>query len=133
MKIFFADTFYFVALLNQRDQHHEKAKQFRRGLTERLLTTELILIEVADRVAGGRGRRLIAGLFNDLRQSNDCEVIPSSEALEQGALDLYHKHSDKDWTLTDCTSFVIMRERGISEALTGDRHFKQAGFIAMLK
>jgi len=133
MKIFFADTFYFVALLNQRDQHHAKAKQFRRGLTERLVTTELILIEVADRIASGKGRRLVPGLFTDLRHSLDCEIVSWSESLLQAALDLYARHSDKDRTLTDCTSFVVMRERGITEALTGDRHFEQAGFIAMLK
>jgi predicted nucleic acid-binding protein len=49
------------------------------------------------------------------------------------ALDLYHRYQDKDWTLTDSTSFLIMRERGITEALTADRHFEQPGFIAMLK
>jgi predicted nucleic acid-binding protein len=45
----------------------------------------------------------------------------------------YHRHNDKKWSLTDCTSFVVMREMGITEALTGDTHFEQAGFVALLK
>jgi len=67
-----------------------------------------------------------------LRQSSSCEIIPVSSALFQGALDLYHERTDKEWTLTDCTSFLIMQEHGITEALTGDRHFEQAGFTALL-
>ena len=61
------------------------------------------------------------------------DVVPASRDLLDPALDLYHQHSDKQWTLTDCVSFVIIRERGVTEALTGDRHFEQAGFSALLK
>jgi predicted nucleic acid-binding protein len=53
--------------------------------------------------------------------------------LSDRALELYQQHADKEWTLTDCASFVVMRERGITAALTGDRHFEQAGFTALLK
>ena len=49
------------------------------------------------------------------------------------ALNFYHRHSDKEWSLTDCTSFIVMRDQGIKEALTGDKHFEQAGFVALLK
>jgi predicted nucleic acid-binding protein len=56
-----------------------------------------------------------------------------SSALLDQALELYHERDDKQWTLTDCTSFIIMRERSITEALTGDHHFEQAGFTALLK
>ena len=61
------------------------------------------------------------------------EVVSISAALWNEALELYHQHRDKQWTLTDCASFIVMRERGITEALTGDRHFEQAGFVALLK
>jgi predicted nucleic acid-binding protein len=133
MNIFFADTFYFVALLNQKDQYHGKATRFRRGLTARLVTAELILIEVADRLARGKARLLVPSLFQDLRDANDCEVVAFSDVLFKEAMDLYGRHRDKDWTLTDCASFVVMRARQIDEALTGDHHFEQAGFIALLK
>ena len=68
-----------------------------------------------------------------LRGAAACEILPASrDGLDQ-ALDLYHQHSDKGWTLTDGVSFVIMRERNLTDALTGDRHFEQAGFSALLK
>jgi hypothetical protein len=59
--------------------------------------------------------------------------VPASSGLFAQALDLYHQHRDKEWTLTDCTSFLVMRERDITGVLTGDHHFEQAGFTALLK
>ena len=60
-------------------------------------------------------------------------IIPADATLYQAGVDLYGQRSDKDWSLTDCISFVVMRQRGIVEALTGDHHFEQAGLIALLK
>ena len=53
--------------------------------------------------------------------------------LFDAGVELYVRRPDKAWSLTDCISFVVMREHGMNEALTGDRHFEQAGFIALLK
>jgi predicted nucleic acid-binding protein len=133
MKVVFADSFYFVALINLNDQHHKKTVAIHRRLRERLVTTDWVLIEVADALAKGKARPYVAGLVHDLRQSADCEVISFSEDLFDKALNFYDQHRDKHWTLTDCASFVVMQERGITEALTGDHHFEQAGFIPLLK
>jgi predicted nucleic acid-binding protein len=76
---------------------------------------------------------LVQPLITRWRHSPLSEVVPVSASLLNEAIELYHRYQDKAWTLTDCISFLIMRERGITEALTGDRHFEQAGFIAMLK
>ena len=65
--------------------------------------------------------------------TSTTSALWSSPAELDRALDLYHQHGDKKWTLTDCVSFVIMRERGVTDALTGDKHFEQAGFVALLK
>jgi len=59
-------------------------------------------------------------------------VVPLSEALFRQSFDLYRQRLDKEWGLTDCISFVVMQERGITEALTADHHFRQAGFLALL-
>jgi predicted nucleic acid-binding protein len=91
------------------------------------------LTEVADLLAKGGIRRYVMPLIRDLRESADCEIGAFSEDVFEEAQSFYDQHRDKQWTLTDCTSFIIMRERGITEALTGDRHFEQAGFIALLK
>jgi predicted nucleic acid-binding protein len=68
-----------------------------------------------------------------LRQAPACEVVPTSREVVDRALELYHQHGDKEWTLTDCVSFVTMRERGMTDALTQDHHFEQAGFRALFK
>jgi predicted nucleic acid-binding protein len=68
-----------------------------------------------------------------LRANPDVSVIACTEQLFQEGLDLYERRPDKDWSLTDCISFVVMKKAGISDALTGDHHFEQAGFTAILK
>jgi hypothetical protein len=90
-------------------------------------------MEVADALAESECRPRVREFVRHLRGSAACEIVPASRELLDRALDLYHQHADKQWTLTDCVSFIIMRERGVSEALTGDKHFEQAGFVALLK
>lgn len=133
MSVVFADAFYFVARLNRRDQHHERVLNFSRDFRARLLTSDWVLMEVADALAGSESRVRVRDFVLHLRQSSACEIIPASRDDLNRALDLYHQHSDKGWTLTDCVSFVIMRDRNVTEALTGDRHFEQAGFTALFK
>ena len=133
MNVVFADAFYFVARLNRRDQHHERVLKFSRDFRARLLTSDWVLMEVADALAGSESRARVQEFILHLRQSVACEIIPASRETLDRALDLYHQHADKQWTLTDCVSFVIMRDRNVTEALTGDKHFEQAGFIALLK
>ena len=133
MNTVFADAFYFVARLNRRDQHHERVVAFSREHRGFLLTTDWVLMEVADALAKSESRSRIRDFILHLRQSAGCEVVPASRDGQDRALDLYQQHADKQWTLTDCVSFVVMRERGISEALTQDHHFEQAGFIALFK
>ncbi len=133
MSVVFADAFYFVARLNRRDQHHERVLQFSRGFRARILTSDWVLMEVADALAESECRGRVREFILHLRQSAGCEIVPASRELLDRALDLYHHHADKKWTLTDCVSFVIMRERNVNDALTGDKHFEQAGFTALLK
>jgi predicted nucleic acid-binding protein len=60
-------------------------------------------------------------------------VVHVGAALEQQAWEYFKQHQDKEWSLVDCVSFVLMRQRGITEALTTDHHFEQAGFVCLLK
>jgi uncharacterized protein len=133
MNSVFADAFYFIARLNRRDPYHQRVVNFARDFRARLLTSDWVLMEVADALSDSVFRVQMREFIQYLRQNSGCEIVPASAALLNGALDLYHQHADKTWTLTDCTSFVIMRERGVTDALTGDRHFEQAGFNALLK
>ncbi|MEK7676665.1 MAG: PIN domain-containing protein [Verrucomicrobiota bacterium] len=133
MSLVFADAFYFVGRLNRHDQHHERVLAFSCGFRARLLTTDWVLMEVADALAKSECRPRIRDFILHLRQSPACEVVAASRELHDRALELYHQHRDKVWTLTDCASFVVMRERGLAAALTEDHHFEQAGFTALLR
>ena len=133
MSVVFADAFYFMARLNRRDQHHERVLNFSRNIRARLLTSDWVLMEVAGALAESECRGRVREFVLHLRQAAACEIVPASSELLDRALALYHQHADKSWTLTDCISFVIMRDRNVTDALTGDKHFEQAGFVALLK
>lgn len=59
-------------------------------------------------------------------------IVAASPELMHRGIELYEARSDKDWSLTDCTSFIVMQDRGLTDALTGDHHFEQAGFRPLL-
>ena len=131
----FLDTAFVYALVNTRDQWHEAAKGWERKLAQdqcRLLTTEFILLEIADGLAAVRFRIHAVRTLAALRTSPLVEIIPCSSQLFASALELYRNRADKDWGLTDCASFHVMSERGLSAALTADEHFRQAGFRPLL-
>ena len=133
MKVFFADAYYFVARINQDDQYHDRVIEFSKTMRANIVTTDWVLMEVADALAGSEVRDQLREYFLYLRSLPNCEVLEASRDLFDRALTFFHRHTDKDWSLTDCTSFIVMRDLGIKEALTGDKHFEQAGFVALLK
>jgi predicted nucleic acid-binding protein len=131
----FLDTAYVNALVNTRDQWHDAAVQWQRKLSaekRRLVTTEFVLVEIADGLAAVRFRGQAVQVIATLQASTLVEIIPASSQLFTAALELYRSRGDKDWGLTDCASFVVISERGLSEALTTDDHFRQAGLRALL-
>ncbi len=132
-RIVFADSYYFLALLNPRDAANAKARSITARLTSSLiLTTEFILLEVGNGLCRQSTRWLFDSFLSSIDQVNGVEVFPLTSLLYQEAVALYRKRPDKDWSLTDCTSFVIMEDRGITEALTADHHFVQAGFQVLM-
>ena len=104
-----------------------------RQLREPLLTTEWVLTEFADALAESTSRRLVLPFIRSLERDSQVTIIRASPELLQRGLRLYDERGDKQWSLTDCISFVVMEAEGITDALTGDRHFKQAGFRALLE
>src|SRR6476660_8141355 len=128
MKTVFADTFYFLALLNQRDPAHQKAVAASAPTDLSFVTTEFVLVELGDALRKPPVREEFQKVCALIKNTATCRVISaSSELYEQGS-DLYRIRTDKDWQLTDCISFVVMRAEKLEAALTGDRHFEQAGF-----
>ncbi len=133
MKATFADTFYFLALLNPRDPSHADAKAAGQHLSGRLVTTGYVLTEVADAFAAPRDRPRFLALLDILDADPSVTIVPASEELFRRGVDLYRQRADKDWPLTDCLSFVVMGDHGATEALTGDHHFQQAGYVPLLR
>ena len=134
MKTWFADTFYFLALRNPKDAANERAVKITQENPNRvILTTAWVLTEVGDALADPINRQGFLDLYHMLRQHPKAIIVfPDQDLFERG-VDLFEKRRDKEWSLTDCISFVVMKKRKIAAALTGDHHFEQAGFQALLK
>ena len=128
----FADTSYYIALLHARDDNHHKAKAYTDHFDGRMITTAWIVAELANALAKGANRRSFADLLHDLEGDERVQIRPASDDLFKRGLSLYLRRTDKDWSLTDCISFVVMEEMRLNDALTADRHFEQAGFTVLL-
>ena len=133
MNPYFADTFYYLALLNPSDQAHEHSLRVTAALDRPLITTAWILTEVADALCAPERRVAVAEFVDSVRADPAVELVPPTAELFARGIALFRGRPDKHWSLTDCISFVVMEERGIRDALTADRHFEQAGFVALLK
>lgn len=135
MKSVFADADYWVALLHPPEELHDRAKQISASLRPvRIVTSEMVLAEVLN-ILGSRGptiRNKACDAVRQLRENPNVIIIPQTSAQFGDALTFFCGHQDKNWAMTDSASFLIMRERGLTEALTHDHHFEQAGFVALL-
>jgi len=129
----FADTSFYAALVNPRDPYHSVAKRAAREFRDETFTTEYVLIELGNGLARSGDRPLFLSLLATVRADPATTIIPSGHEVFERGVNLYAQRMDKDWSVTDCVSFVIMRERGIIEALTADHHFEQAGFRILLR
>jgi len=128
----FADTSYFLALLSSNDPAHRRALAASRS-TAQVLTTEFILLEFGNACARAEDHADFLLLVDGMRASPHMRITPLSTELLDAGLARMRARPDKDWSLTDCVSFVVMEREGLRDALTGDRHFEQAGFSALLK
>jgi predicted nucleic acid-binding protein len=133
MRAAFADTFYFLALLDSAEARHAQAVEAARDRDLRLVTTEWVLAEFGDAYCHPNDRADFVSLYRSLANHPRVKIIPAETGLFQRGVDFFEQRPDKNWSLTDCLSFVSMRDEGITEALTGDKHFEQAGFTASLK
>ena len=127
----FADTFALIAWLNPRDQAHERVSSYLNGFTGRLVTTEWVLMELADALSAPEARGIVVNFLQAVRADSQFEVVGYESGAYQSGFDLIATRPDKSWSLTDCISFGVMNQRQLTEALTADHHFEQAGFRAV--
>ncbi len=136
MKRLFADTVYWIALTNSFDQYHTKAVEVSSALGDCcLFTTEAVLTEFLNALAdkGPAVRSAAVEMVEAIMSNSQVTVIPQSRRTFSRSLAFYKARPDKGYSLTDCGSMLLMRERRLSQALTTDRHFEQEGFVALLR
>jgi len=132
MTAVFADTFFYLALLNEDDLAHGRALAESK-VKRTIVTTEFILLELGNACSRADDHADFLALVQGMRASSRISITRLGSPLLERGLELMRSRPDKDWSLTDCISFVVMNEAGINEALTGDHNFEQAGFVALLK
>jgi predicted nucleic acid-binding protein len=131
----FLDASYAIALASSTDQHHERAVELAERIDaedRHLVTSRAVVLEIGNALSKLRYRAAAIVLLDAIERDPNLEIVPLSEELYRRSLELYRQHQDKEWGLTDCVSFAVMRQRSMTEALTTDDHFRQADFRALL-
>lgn len=128
----FADTYYWLALINPRDHAHEEALGLSQSLIRPVVTTEWVLTEVGDAMRQPANRPTFLKLLTDIANDPLTTVVRADHGWFERGIALYAARPDKKWSLTDCLSFAVMQEMGLSDALTGDGDFRQANFRILM-
>ncbi len=129
----FADTSYYLALVNPVDPRHERTVDLADNLLGRVFVTEFVLVELGNSLSKGSDRGVFLDLLEDLRTDDSTTIVPASGPLFQQGVGLFASRPDKEWSLVDCISIIVMKQRRLKEALTTDRHFIQAGYSALVR
>lgn len=135
MSAVFADTSYWFAIMNPTDQWHEAAVRAQASIGDRrIVTTEMVLTELLNSVSrlGAHQRATVSAMVRRLYANPKVTVVRQTGAQFEAALAYYEARLDKRWGHTDCASFLVMFENGITQALTADRDFAQSGFTMLM-
>lgn len=131
----FLDASYAIALASSTDQHHERAVKLAERVEAadgRMITTRAVVLEIGNALSKLRYRRAAVTLLDAIERDPNVEIVPLSAELYKEGLQLFYQYQDKEWGLTDCVSFSVMRDRNVTDTLTADSHFYQAGFRTLL-
>ena len=132
MKPLFADTSFYIAILNLQDSGHEAAVHWSQ-MRLPTIVTEFVLIELANFFPKAPARLRATEMIEGILRDSYTRIIPATHDLFQEGWILFRQRPDKEWSLTDCISFIVMENMELTEALTTDGHFSQAGFKALLR
>ena len=134
----FADTSGWGCLFDAAQTHHALAVNLYRNARlnhHKIITTNYVLTELVALLSSPLRfpRTQTIKLIKSLRDSPYIDILHIDLTTDQQSLDLFCQRPDKQWSLVDCSSFVVMQQRELHEALTTDHHFEQAGFTCLLK
>jgi len=136
MQLIFADTHGWLALSNKRDKFHQKAVITNKILIDQrkgFITSNFVLDETYTLILNKIGHKEAVKFGDMIRTTKLVKVVHVTEIIEERAWQLFKKYSDKEFSFTDCTSFVIMQQLNLKEAFTNDHHFEQIGFTILLR
>lgn len=130
----FLDTGFVLAWFNRRDQYHEVARKLAGSFLacRELWTTEAILLEVGAAFCSPGQRSIMTHLWDRFHSDPRCQLAAFNGVLLNRAMELFRNRSDKEWSLVDCVSFVVMTDEHLTDSLSCDQHFVQAGFRALM-
>jgi len=134
MKIIFADSFYWIALLSPKDTWHSRVIEWSQSYPDvSLVITDGIIDEIFAHFSkqGDILRGKVIELYQNILDEPNIQLIAYNQELRQAGIELYKKRPDKGYSLTDCISMVVMKKLNISEVLTNDKHFSQEGFTIL--
>lgn len=132
----FIDSAYLIALAVESDELHLRAQDLADESQSQkwsFVTTWPVILEIGNALAKPRYRNTANLLLNGFFKDPAITIIPLTETLLQRGTDLFAERNDKAWSVTDCISFLVMKDLEIRDALTSDEHFEQAGFRALLR
>ncbi len=136
MNKIFLDTSFAVALVSGKDAFHRVANSWSEKVESsgiQVITTQAIMLEIGNALSKSAFRRIGIGMLNHFENDSKTQIISLTDELYDKAFELFSKRPDKEWGLVDCISFIVMQEQEITDALTADEHFTQAGFRALLR
>jgi hypothetical protein len=132
----FLDAAYAIALVNVDDALHDVALTLAQRIAEQratLVTTRPVLLEIGDSLSKPRYRQVASELLTSIDRDPDIEIVELTGELYLSAFQLFRDRKDKGWGMTDCVSFIVMKSLEMTDALTHDIHFEQAGLRALMR
>jgi len=135
-RTWFLDTGFVIALVSPRDRHHAIAQQLSETIEAsdiRLVTSQAVILEIGAALSKAAFRKAAVQTIQAIQGDSIIDIVQVENELLRRAFGLFKDRSDKEWSLADCVSFEIMRDRRITEALSPDIHFTQAGYSALMR
>jgi len=136
MEAIFMDSFAWIAAINKSDNYHEICLSILEELLNnqaKLITTNYVLVETINALSKVEYRKTAIEFIDKLEKSPSVQIIRITDEIYNNAWTFYKQRMDKDWGITDCTSFEVMRAFNVKKAFTNDKHFEQAGYSLLVK
>jgi predicted nucleic acid-binding protein len=134
MEKVFIDTGFWISMIDSKDENHEMAKKIIPKFSNYILiTSDFIIFETITYLNCSLKRHDLAIHFLDKMNSKYFNIVKVDELIKKESLELLKSHTDKDFSFTDCTSFVIMNQLKIQFYLGYDSHFSQKSFLPLVE